>query len=132
VIVVPGQQRHQRGQRGEEPGRHRAQLPDVTEGEGPQERAQCGRCFHPGEHLVHGAFPQHPEIGDAVGAGEHPGDYGADLRSCVAAGTSGQRQLRGHPRTQAGPAGQAHHRDQPGGADQVGFVEGRDGLWDLG
>jgi hypothetical protein len=86
MIVVPGQQRHQGGQRGQEPDRDRTQPSDVTEGEGPQERAQRGRCLHPGEHLVHGALTQHPETGDAVRAGEHPRDHAANLRGCVAPG----------------------------------------------
>ena len=33
---------------------------------------------------------------------------------------------------QPGPPGQPHHRDQPGRADQVRFVEGRDDLRTLG
>jgi hypothetical protein len=42
------------------------QLPDMTEGERPQERAQRRRRLHPEQHLAH------PQIGDAVRAGEHP------------------------------------------------------------
>ena len=43
------------------------ELPDVAEGERPQERAQRGRCFHPGQHFVNRAFPQRVHIVDANG-----------------------------------------------------------------
>ena len=59
MIIVPGQQRHNAGQRDQEPGGGGTQLPDMTEGERPQERAHRGRRLHPGQHLVHGTFPQH-------------------------------------------------------------------------
>lgn len=51
--------------------RDSTELPDVTEGEGPQKRTQRRRCLHPGQHPVHRAFPKHPEIIDAVRAGQH-------------------------------------------------------------
>jgi|NGEPerStandDraft_6_1074524.scaffolds.fasta_scaffold98275_1 hypothetical protein len=51
VIIMPGQQRHQAGQCDQESRRDGTQLPDVTEGECPQERAQRGRRLHPGQHL---------------------------------------------------------------------------------
>ena len=52
MIVMTGQQRHQLGQRHQETGRDRTQLPDMTEGERPQERAQRRRRLHPGQHLA--------------------------------------------------------------------------------
>ncbi len=40
-------------------GQHPIELPDMTEGEGPQERAQDGRCHHPvGKHRLGGSCSQ--------------------------------------------------------------------------
>jgi len=38
-------------------------------------------------------------------------------------GSTADAQLVGDQLAKAGAAGQVHHRDQPGGADQVGFIE---------
>ena len=132
VIVVPGQQRHQLGQRGQEPHSDRTQLPNMTEGERPQERAQRRRRLHPWQHLPDGTLPQHIQVINTVRAGEHPGHDRAHLRRSITPGTTWHCQLRGHPGAQPRAAGQSHHRDQPGRADHVRFIEGRVDLRDLG
>jgi hypothetical protein len=54
------------GQSREEPRGHRVELPDMAEGELPQERAQRRRCVGPVEQPAHRAVPQQRHVIDRV------------------------------------------------------------------
>jgi hypothetical protein len=109
------------------PGQHRcggcAQLPDMTEREGPHKRAQRGRRPHPWHQFPDGALAQTLPVIDAVGAGDHPRDDGRNFRGGAEPSTAGDGEFAGDLGVQTGVAGQPHPRDQPGRADQVGFIE---------
>jgi hypothetical protein len=57
MVVLTAEQVHQGGQRGQQCGGDRTQLPDMTEGERTQERPQRRRGLHPGQHLMYRTFP---------------------------------------------------------------------------
>ena len=73
------------GQPGQEPGRDRVELADVTEGERAQERTQRRGRVRALEHPPHPAVPQQGHVIDAVGAGDHPRDQRGDLQPGVRA-----------------------------------------------
>jgi len=79
----------------------------MPEGEAAQERPQRRGCFHPRQHIGHRTLPQHRKVVDAVGAGEHPGDHGGDLRRGIGSGSAGDLHQGGDQVRQAGPAGPA-------------------------
>ncbi len=84
--IAAREQTDQAGHSSKQPVGDRVQLPDMTEGKRPQERAQRGRSFHPRQHLVHRSFAEHVEIVDAVRADDHPGHDRGDLRGGIHAG----------------------------------------------
>lgn len=117
---------HQRGLLGEvaqEPRRDGVELPDVLEGELAEKRSQRRRCIGSIEDGSHRPVPQDRQVGDAVGAGDHPTDQGPDLAARVGALVGRHAQVLIGEREQAAGLRQCHHRDQSRGRHEVGIVE---------
>jgi hypothetical protein len=102
------------------------QLPDVPVRERAEERAHRRGRPHPIEHAVHTGVPQPVGVGDAVAAGDHPGQQRHHLR-CGVGPAAVRRCDDPHPVGdqigQPDPLGQRDHRHQPGISDQVRVVE---------
>ena len=100
-------------------------LPDVPEGEFSEERSQRRRCIGSVENGSHRPVPQDRQVGDAVGAGDHPTDQGPDLTACIGSFVGRHAQVLVGKREQAAGLRQRHHRDQARGRHEVGIVEPR-------
>lgn len=65
------------------------------------------------------------EVGDAVGAGDHPGSQRPDLAAGVCTFVGGHAQVLVGQIQQAGSFGQGHDRDQSGVRHEIGVIEPR-------
>jgi len=102
--VRTGEQRSLPGQRREQPGVHRVELPNVSESERAQERPQRRRCPDPTEQPLHRAVAQQVQVIDTVRASDHPRD---DRRHF---------HLREHPTRPAGEPDMLTHQLVQAGA----------------
>ncbi len=118
-----GQQRGVRRQRGQEPGRHRIQLPDVAEGERPQERAQRRGCPHPGHQPAHAAVAQQVQIVDGIRAGDHPRHDRGNLHRRVRPTRARQVHVLGDQVVQPAALRQRQHGRQSRTGHQIRIVK---------
>ncbi|WP_143548958.1 hypothetical protein [Rhodococcus sp. ACS1] len=123
--VDAGDQRGLRGEVAQESRGDGVELPDVPEGELAEERSQRRWCVGAVEYRSHCPVPQDRQVGDAVGAGDHPADQGPDLAARVAAFVGRYAQVPIGEREQAAGLRQCHHRDQSCGRHQIGVIEPR-------
>ena len=124
--------RHHRGASSEpeqESGGDGVELADVPEGELTEERSQRRRGVGAVEDRAHRPVPKQRQVGDAVGAGDHPADEGPDLAAGVGAFVGRHAQVLIGEGEQAAGLGQCHHRDQACGRHEIRVVEpgGSDG-----
>jgi hypothetical protein len=124
-VVDPGEQRRLRGEPGEEPGRDRIELADVTERELPQEAAERRRGVAVGERFALGAVAQDRHVLDRVRARAHPRNQAHRLQVGVRALVRRDRDMRGDQRRKARGLGERDERDQARGRDQVRVIECR-------
>ena len=124
-LIGTSQQRCPAGELAEQRGRDTVELPDVPEGERPQERPQRRGGPDPTEQPVHPAVPQQIHVIDAVRTGDHPGDQGGDLQVRVHPTQHGQCELAGDQVGQATPLGQGDHWRQARAGHQIRIVERR-------
>ncbi len=110
-------------QRGQEPGRDRVHLADMSEGEGPQEGPQRGRRVRRGEHLPHPAVAQQGHVIDTVRPGSHPSHQRGQLQPGVGALVGRHAHMLVSQFPQPRPAGQTHQRDQSRRSHQVGLIK---------
>jgi hypothetical protein len=77
------------------------------------------------ENRRHRPVSQDRQVGDAVGAGDHPGDQGTDLAAGVGTLVGRDTQVLIGQGEQAAGLGQCHHRNQAGGRHEIRVVEPR-------
>lgn len=121
--VDPGDQRGLLGESAQEPRGDGIELPHVPEGELAEERSQRRRCVGSIEDRSHRPVPQDRQVGDAVGAGDHPTDRGPELAAGMGSFVGRHAQVLIGEGEQAAGLGQCHHRDQSRGRHQIGVVE---------
>lgn len=113
------------GKPGQEPGGDRVELPDVSEGERPQERPQRRRGIAGGEHPAHAAVPQQRHVIDRVRTRDHPAHQRGDLQPRVGALVGRHREVLIGQAAQTSGLGQREHRHQAAGRHQIRIVEHR-------
>ncbi|ELB86603.1 hypothetical protein Rwratislav_44056 [Rhodococcus wratislaviensis IFP 2016] len=68
-------------------------------------------------------MPQNAQVGDAVGAGDHPTDEGPDLAAGIGTFVRRHAQVLIGEGQQAAGLRQCHHWDQAGGRHEIRVVE---------
>jgi hypothetical protein len=121
--VDPGDQRGLLGEVAQESRGDGVELPDVPEGEFSKKRSQRRRRVRAVEDRPHRPVPQDRQVGDAVGAADHPADQGPDLAAGVGSFVGRHAQVMIGEGEQAGGLGQCHHRDQSRGRHEIRVVE---------
>lgn len=122
-VVLPILHLNGYGEPEQEAGGDSVELPHVPEGEFAEERSQRRRCIGVVEDRAHRPVPKQRQVGDAVGAGDHPTDEGPDLAAGVGAFVGRHAQVLIGEGQQAAGLGQCHHRHQAGGRHQIRVVE---------
>ena len=123
--VRGGQQRRAPAQVDQQPRRGGVELPEVPEGEGPQERPERRRRARPGQQPGKRSVPQQPHVLDRVRPGDHPRHDAPDL--AVRGSSRRSRQVHTLPDqlVQPGASGELQDRNQPRARHEVGIVEHR-------
>jgi hypothetical protein len=102
-----------------------SRLPDMTEGERPQERSQRGRCPQPGEEPAHPPEPKQIHVIDRVSPNDHPRDDRGHLQDSVGRTGASQRQRVRDQAYRATPVGQREHRRESRAPHEIGVIENR-------
>jgi len=124
-IIDRGQHRGRFGEPGQHPGGHRVELAHVTEGEGPQERTQGGRCVGVVEDRAHRPVPQQGHVINAVRASDHPRHQRHHLAPGVRTLVAGNTEMPISQRPQPAPLGQGNDRYQSRRRHEIRVIEHR-------
>ena len=126
LVIGTRKHRTEFGEPGQHPRRDGVQLPNMTEPERAQERAQRRRCSRPGEQAAHRAVSQQAHVADRVGTSDHASHQRGDLRPSSRTGRARNRQQRARGLDQTGPMRQRHHRNQTRGRHEARIIEARE------
>lgn len=123
LVGVMNDQRGLRAQTGQGSRGDGVKLTDMTEREGPQERAQGRRCVPAGEDRIHATVAQQIHVVDGIGTSDHSRHQRGNLHPRVGTLVRGHTEMFIDQGVEVCSVDESEDRDKAGGRHEIRIVE---------